>query len=155
MDGPHTGGGLGPVAPRVAVAARRQRLEWLGQLPKHQVLGLMKEAKALIFPSVWYEGFPMVIAEAYAVGLPVIASDLGSMSSLIDHRRTGLRFRPGDPGDLAAQVRWAVTRSEPLDVMRQAARAKYEAEYSAERNYHLLLEIYERAVHSEEQHVGR
>jgi glycosyltransferase involved in cell wall biosynthesis len=73
---------------------------------------------------------------------------------LIDHRRTGLRFRPGDPGDLAAQVRWAVTHPELLDVMRQGARAKFEAEYAAERNYRLLLEIYERAVHSKEQHVG-
>jgi glycosyltransferase involved in cell wall biosynthesis len=146
--------GDGPLAPQVAEAARRQKLEWLGQLPKDRVLGLMKEARALIFPSVWYEGFPMVIAEAYAVGLPVIASDLGSMSSLIDHRCTGLRFRPGDPGDLAAQVRWTVTHSELLDVMRQGARAKFEAEYAAERNHRLLLEIYEQAVHSKEQHVG-
>jgi glycosyltransferase involved in cell wall biosynthesis len=145
--------GDGPLAPRVAEAARRQKLEWLGQLPKDQVLGLMKEARALIFPSLWYEGFPMVIAEAYAVGLPVIASDLGSMSSLIDHRRTGLRFRPGDPKDLAAQVRWAVAHPAELGLMRRAARAKFEAEYAAERNYQLLLEIYERATHNK-QHVG-
>jgi glycosyltransferase involved in cell wall biosynthesis len=146
MDVPLKLVGDGPLAPQVAEAARRKQLEWLGQLPKDQVLELMKEAKALIFPSVWYEGFPMVIAEAYAVGLPVIASDLGSMSSLIDHRRTGLRFRPGDSGELAAQVRWAITHPELLDVMRQTARARFESEYAAERNYRLLLEIYERAA---------
>lgn len=145
--------GDGPLAPQVAEAATHQNLEWLGQLPKDQVLSMMKEARALIFPSVWYEGFPVVIAEAYAVGLPVIASDLGSMSTLIDHRRTGLRFRPGDPKDLAAQVRWAVTHQPELRLMRQAARAKFEAEYAAERNYQLLLEIYERAIHGK-QHVG-
>jgi glycosyltransferase involved in cell wall biosynthesis len=154
MDVPLNLVGEGPLAPQVAEAARRKQLEWLGQLPKDQVLELMKEAKALIFPSVWYEGFPMVIAEAYAVGLPVIASDLGSMSSLIDHRRTGLRFRPGDPGELAAQVRWAIKNPELLEVMRQTARARFESEYAAERNYRLLLEIYERAAQGCEHHVG-
>jgi glycosyltransferase involved in cell wall biosynthesis len=143
--------GDGPLAPRVAEAARHQNLEWLGRLPKDRVIGLMKDARALIFPSVWYEGFPMVIAEAYAVGLPVIASDLGSMSSLIENGRTGLRFRPGDAKDLAAQVKWTVTHPAELRLMRQAARARFEAEYAAERNHRLLLEIYERAIRNGRQ----
>lgn len=145
--------GDGPLAPRVAEAAKRQKLEWLGQLPKDRVVGMMKDAQALIFPSVWYEGFPMVIAEAYAVGLPVIASDLGSMSSLIEHGRTGLRFRPGDPEDLAGQVKWAVTHPAELSRMRKAARAKFEAEYTAERNYQLLLETYDQVIHNR-RHAG-
>jgi len=140
--------GDGPLAPRVAEAARRQNLEWLGRLPKDRVVDIMKDAQALIFPSVWYEGFPMVIAEAYAVGLPVIASDLGSMSSLIEHGRTGLRFRPGDPEDLTGQVKWAMTHPAELGRMRQAARAKFESEYTAERNYQLLRETYERIIHN-------
>lgn len=111
--------GDGPLGPVVAEAARRfDGVEWLGSQPRDRVLALMKDARALLFPSVWYEGFPMVIAEAYAVGLPVIASDLGSMSSLITHRRTGLHFRPGDPRDLVAQVEWAWTHPEELARMR-------------------------------------
>jgi glycosyltransferase involved in cell wall biosynthesis len=139
--------GDGPLAPKVAAAAERVRgLEWVGRQSRERVLALMKNARALIFPSVWYEGFPMVIAEAYAVGLPVIASDLGSMSSLVDHGRTGLRFRPGDPQDLAAQVEWASGQSTELDRMRGEARAEFERNYTAEHNYRLLMETYQRVV---------
>ena len=139
--------GDGPVAPEVAKAAEQLRgVEWLGRQPIDRVIALMKDAQSLVFPSVWYEGFPMVIAEAYAVGLPVIASDLGSMSSLIDHGRTGLRFRPGDPQDLAAQVEWASEHPAELERMRRGARAEFEAKYDAGRNYQMLLEIYRTVV---------
>ena len=121
-------------------------VEWRGRQPRDNILALMKDAKALVFPSVWYEGFPMVLAEAYAVGLPVIASDLGSMSSLVDHGRTGLRFRPGDPEDLATQVGWTSTHPAELQRMRREARAEFEAKYTAERNYQLLMEIYRTVI---------
>ena len=139
--------GDGPLASRVAEAAERAaEVEWLGRQPQERVLDLMKGAKALIFPSVWYEGFPMVLAEAYAVGLPVIASDLGSMSSLVDHGRTGLRFRPGDPEDLAAKVEWASTHLTNLETMSREARAEFEDKYTAKRNYEQLMNIYGRVI---------
>lgn len=139
--------GDGPLAPKVAeVDQRLSHVEWLGRQPKDRVLGLMKGARVLVFPSLWYENAPMVIAEAYAVGLPVIASDLGGMSSLVSHGRTGLHFRPGDPEDLAAQVEWALTHPADLGRMRGGARAEFEAKYTAERNYRMLMEIYESVV---------
>lgn len=139
--------GDGPLKPKVAEAAERfRKVEWLGRQSKDQVLTLMKDARVLLFPSVWYEGFPMVLAEAFAVGLPAIASDLGSMSSLIDHRRTGLHFRPGDPKDLVAQVEWTLTHPAEFERMRRAARAEFEAKYTAEENYGRLMEIYELAI---------
>ncbi|NMG19077.1 glycosyltransferase family 4 protein [Brasilonema bromeliae] len=139
--------GDGPLANTVASTAQRLTgVEWLGRLPKQEVLKLMKDAQALIFPSLWYEGFPLVIVEAYAVGLPVIASNLGSQSSLVEHGRTGLHFRPGDPEDLVAQVEWALTHPAALAQMRQETRGEFEAKYTAERNYQMLMDIYERVV---------
>jgi glycosyltransferase involved in cell wall biosynthesis len=139
--------GDGPLAPMVAEVAKQcPEVEWLGQQSQARVSKLMKHAQALIFPSVWYEGFPMVIAEAYAVGLPVIASDLGSMRSLIDHGRTGLLFRPNDAEDLAAQVQWASTRPAELNRMRSEARTEFEVNYSAERNYRILTKIYRTVI---------
>ncbi len=137
--------GDGPLALQADKVARRvPGVEWLGRLPKTQVLALMKDAHVLIFPSLWYEGFPMVLAEACAVGLPVVASELGSMSSLIDPGRTGLHFHPGNPEDLAAQVEWTLTHPAELTQMRREARAEFEAKYTAEQNYQMLMEIYER-----------
>jgi glycosyltransferase involved in cell wall biosynthesis len=106
----------------------------------------MKDARVLIFPSLWYEGFPLVIVEAYAVGLPVIASDIGSQSSLIDHDRTGLLFRPGDSEDLQAKVKWILTHPEALAQMRKEARAEFENKYTAEQNYKMLIDIYEQVL---------
>jgi glycosyltransferase involved in cell wall biosynthesis len=139
--------GDGPLANMVASTAQRFKgVEWLGRLPKEEVLKLMKDAQALIFPSLWYEGFPLVIVEAYAVGLPVIASNLGSQSSLVEHGRTGLHFRPGDPEDLVAQVEWALTHPAALAHIRRETRAEFEAKYTAEKNYQMLMDIYERVV---------
>ncbi len=137
--------GEGSLANVVAEASQKLLgVEWLGKQPKEQVLALMKEAQVLVFPSMWYEGFPLVIVEAYAVGLPVIASDLGSPSLLIDQGRTGLHFRPGDSEDLVAKVEWALTHSTELAQMRREARAEFEAKYTAQQNYQMLMDIYER-----------
>jgi len=139
--------GDGPLAPRVSRAAKRfERIEWLGRQPRDRIFELMKNARALLFPSVWYEAFPLVIVEAFAVGLPVIASDLGSMSSLIDHGRTGLHFRPGNPRDLAARLEWISAHPVELKRMGGNARAEFEAKYTARRNYQLLVEIYRAAA---------
>lgn len=135
--------GDGPLAPEVMAAAERlEGIEWMGMQSKAQVLALMKAARFLVFPSVWYEGFPMVFAEACAVGLPVIAGDLGSMSSLVDHGRTGLHFRPGDPESLATQVKRTLNYPVELKQMRQEARKEFETKYTAEKNYWQLMEIY-------------
>ena len=64
----------------------------------------------LCCPSTWYESFGLIIVEAFATGLPVIASDLGALAELIAVGRTGLLFRPGDADDLLAKVRWAMDR---------------------------------------------
>jgi glycosyltransferase involved in cell wall biosynthesis len=136
--------GDGPLAQDVAKAIRNsEHIEWLGKQPAGHVLALMQEAHVLIVPSIWYEGFPRVIAEAFAVGLPVIASDLGAMASLITHGRTGLLFRPGDPNDLATQINWSFRHLEDIRMMRRAARAEYEAKYTPEHNYQMLMDIYE------------
>ena len=91
----------------------------------------MRDAAVLIFPSLCYETFGMVIAEAFAAGLPVIASNLGSPGSLVAHGRTGLLFRPADPASLVEQVEFALAHHEELSEMRHQARAEYEEKYTA------------------------
>jgi glycosyltransferase involved in cell wall biosynthesis len=120
-------------------------IEWLGSRNVEQVSVLMKDAKVLILPSTWYEGFPMIVAEAYAVGLPIIASSLGSLSALIVHGHTGLQFQPGNYHDLCTQVEWVLAHPEALFRMRREAREEFNLKYTAERNYELLMKIYEQA----------
>lgn len=135
--------GEGPLAHLVRAAGERiPALEWLGQQPPESVFSLMKDARFLLCPSVYYESFPMVIAEAYATGLPIIASNLGSMASLINHGRTGLHFSPGNPADLAAKVSWLWVHPRERDAMGLETRREFECKYAADRNYHMLMDIY-------------
>jgi glycosyltransferase involved in cell wall biosynthesis len=120
-------------------------VEWLGRRTREDVLGLMRDASFLVFPSLCYEGLPMAILEAFACGLPVIASRRGAMAEIVEDGRTGLLFRPGDAGDLAATVAWAAAHPSELSRMRREARAEFESRYTAGLNYQALLEIYERA----------
>jgi len=139
--------GDGPLAFQVAEASQRiPGIEWLGHKARQSVLDLMKGAAVLIFPSVCYEGFPATIVEAYSVSLPVIAGNLGSMSFMIKHGRTGLHFRPGDPKDLAEKVNWAINNPKEFNQMRFEARREYLGKYTAEINYKMLMDIYETAI---------
>jgi len=135
--------GDGPAADFVGAMVRKTAgVEWLGACSRGRVLALMKDAWVLVFPSLYYENFPMVIAEAYAAGLPVIASNVGSMSSLVDHGRTGLHVRPNDPADLTAKLLWLWNRPWQRTLMSRNARLEFERKYTAEHNYKALMEIY-------------
>ena len=141
--------GDGPLAQEIEKAAQEVAgVEWLGRQSRERVLELMQNAHMLVFPSIWYEGFPMTLVEAFAAGLPVVTSQLGGMASVVEHKRTGLHFRPGDPAALEAQVEWALDHPAELKGMRRAARAEFSAKYTAEANYPQLMEIYEKALAS-------
>jgi glycosyltransferase involved in cell wall biosynthesis len=139
--------GDGPDAPAVTAAIRAGvAVDYLGRQGPDAVSAAMAGAKFLIFPSIWYETFGLTIIEAYAAGLPVLASDMGAMSDLVREGVTGLRFRPGDPEHLAQRVEWALAHPEDLREMGRNARREYESRYTPQRNYGLLLEVYETAL---------
>lgn len=135
--------GDGPLAPEVQEAQKRiPGVEWLGRKAPEEVYPLMGEAAFLVFASEWYETFGRVAIEAFAKGTPVLAAHIGAVGEVTEDGRTGLHFRPGDPEDLAAKVEWLLARPTELARMRKEARGEYEAKYTAERNYELLMAIY-------------
>src|SRR6185503_10011549 len=135
--------GDGPLAADVAEAVRHMPdAEWLGRLSPDATAAAMRDAALLIFPSEWYEGLPRTIVESFAAGTPVVTSKLGAMRDLIRDGQTGLHFQPGDAEDMARVVAGAFAHPIDLAGMRSAARAEFEARYTAEANYRQLLEIY-------------
>ena len=122
-------------------------IRFLGQLPRDQVIAALKRGRFLVFTSEWYENFPMTIVEAFACGVPVICSRLGAMGEIVADGRTGLHFTAGDAEDLAQKVEWAWAHPEEMAAMGRAARAEYEAKYTAERNYEMLMKIYQGVMH--------
>jgi len=123
-------------------------IEFNGSLAKDSVLEAMKAACFLVAPSECYENFPLAVAEAFACGVPVIAARLGALAEIVRDGMTGLHFEPGNAEDLASKVEWAWTHPAEMEAMGRAARAEYEAKYTAERNLEVLLNIYEKAIHS-------
>ena len=116
-----------------------------GQMPRAATVEAIARARFLIFSSEWYENFPVTIAEAFACRTPVIASNIGAMKEIIGHGTTGLHFSVGDPDDLAQKVTWAWSHPDEMRAMGIEARRQFEEKYTADKNYPMLMQIYELA----------
>lgn len=132
--------GSGPLEARMDECG--PAIEWLGQQPTERVMMLMKDASFLVVPSECYENFPVTIVEAFATGLPVIASRTGSLAEIVRDHETGLHFRSGDSSDFAATIEWAVQHAPEMRTYGQNARLEFEQKFGPEQNYSLLRTIY-------------
>ena len=131
------------VGPLEALMQGKNNIAPLGRKNATEISELMQGASFLVLPSEWYEGFPLVLVEAFAHGLPVLASRLGSMAEIIKDSETGLLFAPGDADDLAEKAKWLLDNPQQSQKLGGNARRTFLAKYTAEQNYSQLIEIYE------------
>ncbi len=147
--------GAGPLTKEIeAVAAQMPMVKYLGALSRDRLYEVIKGARFVVAPSICYENFPMSVAEAYACGVPVLASDLGSMKEIVRHGGTGLLFRPGDCEDIRTKALLAWNNRQYADKLGCQARKEYEAKYTGERNYEMLIRIYESALPKDNTDAG-
>lgn len=146
------GGGLPPLEV-IGDGPARDLLEGVpgvrlvGSKTREQVRGRMASATALVMPSIWYEPLGMVVLEAFAAGLPVVASDIGGLTELVDDGVTGWRVPPGRPAELAAAVRGAFALSPAEWHARSAAAVACHGErFGPEANVAALLAVYREAA---------
>jgi glycosyltransferase involved in cell wall biosynthesis len=144
--------GDGPLLSRVQALCAPGKLEYAGLQDAAGVRRLMLEARVLLLPSLWYEGLPMVVPEAFGAGLPIVASRIGALETLIEDGANGLLAEPGNPAALAAAVRRVAAGGDFEQDLRGCARATYEAQYQPEANLRLLLQIYRQATESFQDH---
>lgn len=142
---PLTVAGCGPLL-GVVTGAANPYISYLGQIDEDSVSFQMSSANFLVVTSECFENFPLTLAEAFAHGLPVIASRLGAMAEIVEDGVTGLHFESGNAEDLAAKVRWMNDHPDECRQMGYNARREFEAKYTPERNYEMLMKIYQEAI---------
>jgi glycosyltransferase involved in cell wall biosynthesis len=119
-------------------------VEFVDRLSEADLSKLFQNARFLVLPSEgYYESFGLVAIEGYAHAVPVLASRIGVMTEIIEDGVTGLHFNPGDAEDLAAKAQWLWDRPDEAHRLGRQARTRYEQNYTPERNYHMLMSIYQ------------
>lgn len=147
--------GDGPLLTEIEQACARpgSRLIYLGQLQRSQVVEQMKRATVLLVPSLWYEGFPMVMVEALSLGLPIIASRIGGLPEMVQDGHSGLLFEPGNPSALLQTLCTFVSNTSRIEAMREAARSQFDNHYTERKNYEILIAIYRELLNNQSTHA--
>lgn len=127
-------------------AALYPNIRMVGKKNKAEVLDLMRRCKALVFPSVCYEGMPYTILEAFSLGTPVLASNLGAMAEMIKNEYNGLHFKPNDADDLKHCLTKFAALGEAQRILGSNARLTYEELYHPQIHYKTLMTVYQKAI---------
>jgi glycosyltransferase involved in cell wall biosynthesis len=120
-------------------------LTWLGFLEGNDLRELYLRSRIIVVPSRWYEGFPNVLLQAMAFGKPVICSAIGGLPEIVDDGVVGRLCRPGDPRDLADQVRGLYDDPSLCRRLGRAGREKVRREYSLDACYQRLVTVFRKA----------
>lgn len=135
--------GTGPLNGQVSAAFAG---DYLGRKEPNEIVDRLHSALFLVAPSTCYETFGLAAVEAFSCGVAVIASRHGGLAELVSDGVNGLLFDPGDARDLANKIAWAMQNPAAMLRMGRAAFAEYQNKYTPERNYHLLINIYQDAL---------
>lgn len=147
--------GDGPLRAEVEhQASIHSNIQYLGFQDKETINNILKRTKALLFASLWYEGFPMTILEAFAAGTPVICSKLGGPGEIVEDHISGLHFVPGNAEDLAHKMLLLADNKGLIATLGKGARNIFQTKYSEESNYQRLLNLYLEVVRLKNQPVN-
>mgnify|MGYP001584926269 CR=1 FL=1 len=123
-----------------AEAKRNSKLTFHGFQQKEFILDKLKEAKALVFPSIWYEGMPITVLESLSTGTPIIMPNMDNIRDMIEDGKNGVLFESGNAYSLSASITHFEDVCNPT--FYSNAHKTYQKKYSKERNLSLLEAIY-------------
>jgi glycosyltransferase involved in cell wall biosynthesis len=154
--------GDGPARPDLQRQAQQlgftePEVVFAGWKSRDEVQTLLSSVRAWVLPSLWFEGggCPVSLVEALAAGRPVVISEIGGLSEVVQHERNGLYCLPGDLSSLAAAIERILSDNVLADALGTGARQTFEARHMPAQNFQRLMEIYEFAQrHHKESAVG-
>lgn len=137
--------GGGPFLKEVENASlENTKITYLGSLSSSEVKKQMQQSSVLVFPSICYETFGLVIIEAFSLGLPVIASNIGAAQGLVQHGYNGRHFMPNNIDSLQSELlHWQNLSDDDKAEYRKNALVTYKEHFTPQKNEALLISIYE------------
>ncbi len=115
---------------------------WHGIVRGDDKLALLDDAHAFVLPTNYpWEGQPISIIEAMAVGLPVISTDYRGIPELVDDQQTGILVPWNDPGSIARAISSLMDNPDVYRDMSVRARQKYEAEFKLDRHIERMVKL--------------
>jgi glycosyltransferase involved in cell wall biosynthesis len=122
------------------------KIELLGPLYGEKLKEIIRNSAFVVMPSASYENAPFSVIEAFALGKPVIASNIGGLPELIENGKTGLLFDAGNIADLKNSIEYLFSHPCIIRSMGLAARLFVEKNFSDSSHYEKILEIYNQAL---------
>jgi len=98
--------GDGPLRSIVEKASQElPHVTYHGSLPRQKAIEHLKKCRAIVIPSIWYEGLPTTILEAFATGTPVLCSDQSNLNKIVKNHKTGALFKAGNAKSIAETLK--------------------------------------------------
>ena len=138
--------GDGPLLKTIKKNNINHKIKFHGILSRDETSNFINRSKFIVIPSECYEGFPMTILEAFREGTLVLASNIGSIKSIINDRYNGILFEYGNKLDLINKVKWILNNPDQCDQIAINAKNEFNDKYSSKVNYQQLINIYEDAI---------
>lgn len=121
-----------------------KNIYYLGFQPQEMIFADLSEASALLFPSVWYEGFPMILAESFSISRPVVSTNLGNHGDVVKASGGGVLFEAGNKERFMDAIHEVIVNNAKYSAQ---AEQYYCQNLTSEKNYEKLSDIYDKAKH--------
>lgn len=123
-------------------AMRVPGAQFTGSVEHQAVLGILRSVRCLVFPSLWFEGEPMIVVEALAAGTPVLASSVGGIPELLGHGSAGWLTEAGDVDAWRRSLHNLLNNAD-IDTKARAARDMYLKRHTPQEGLQSLVGSYE------------
>ncbi|MEW1659450.1 glycosyltransferase [Streptomyces sp. NPDC093707] len=139
--------GTGPLEREVSAWAEgRDDVRYVGLLDPARCQQAVARSVAVLAPSTWLEAFGLVVVEAMAAGVPIVAAGHGAFVELVEDGVTGLLHRPGKAASLVSCIRRIAAEPARNREMGQAARRRYEQGFCPAVGLERLVDAYRTAI---------
>lgn len=140
--------GDGPLKETVIDTIKKNsNISYLGSLKSDEIYIELQKTQALVFPSIWYEGMPMTLLEAFSCKTPIIASKIGAMTSMITNGENGFHFEVGNVQDLKQTLKHFFDLSEETKKeLATNSHKNYQQQYAPNLQLEYFNSIYQEAI---------